>query len=365
MITEVELSEFKCFHRATLPFEPLTVLTGTNGSGKSTVIQALLALRQSWEQGVLERGSLALNGDWVHLGTGQDVLHEEAEGTAVGIRLGGPFPASWKFVYDALAEELGPSGGAPAIPSSSLFSTRFQYLCAERIGPRSAFAMADHQVRGLRLLGPAGQYTAQFLAEFGAEALASTRLVHAGAASASLHHQTEAWLGVVANGARVYARTHREMDVAQLQFAFASPLGESNRYRPTNVGFGLTYALPVLVAVLSAKLGGLVVVENPEAHLHPRGQAEMGRFLALAAADGIQIVVETHSDHVLNGIRVAAKDGLIDPERVAIHFFSWDGDGGGNRHRVDSPRLGRDGRLDSWPPNFFDQWDRSLDQLLG
>src|SRR5438046_1441121 len=81
----------------------------------------------------------------------------------------------------------------------------------------------------------------------------------------------------------------------------------SSEYRPTNVGFGITYALPIVVSILSARPGSLVIIENPEAHLHPRGQVRMGELLSLASTAGIQVLIETHSDHVLNGIRLAVR----------------------------------------------------------
>ena len=80
----------------------------------------------------------------------------------------------------------------------------------------------------------------------------------------------------------------------------------ADRMRPTNMGFGVSYALPVITAGLLAPAGSLLVVENPEAHLHPAGQSRVGRFLAHLAASGVQVVAETHSDHVLNGVRLAA-----------------------------------------------------------
>ncbi len=104
-----------------------------------------------------------------------------------------------------------------------------------------------------------------------------------------------------------------------MQFSFAT----SNQYRATNVGFGITYVLPILVAILSSRAGALLLIENPEAHLHPKGQAEMGALLARAASCGIQVLIETHSDHVLNGIRVATHDGIIEPQDIQLHYFQW------------------------------------------
>lgn len=110
--------------------------------------------------------------------------------------------------------------------------------------------------------------------------------------------------------------------------------------------------------------GALVLLENPEAHLHPKGQAQIGRLLAKAAAAGVQVVAETHSDHVLNGIRVAVHDNLIPADKISIHFFTRSGNADGMCTNVVSPRMYPDGRIDEWPEGFFDEWDRNLEALL-
>lgn len=152
------------------------------------------------------------------------------------------------------------------------------------------------------------------------------------------------------------------MDLVNLEFSFVRSGLPSMNYRPTNVGFGLTYSLPVFVAVLSATPGSLIMIENPEAHLHPRGQAAMGRFLALAAANGLQVLIETHSDHVLNGIRIAVKDQIVNPREVALHFF--DRSVTAPCCTVATPIIDGDGRLDQWPDGFFDEWEKGLAKLL-
>ena len=98
-------------------------------------------------------------------------------------------------------------------------------------------------------------------------------------------------------------------------------------HRPIHTGFGLTQVLPLLVAALSARLEDLLLVENPEVHLHPSGQAAMGEFLAEVAAAGVQVLAETHSDHVLNGVRRAVKKGILRPDDAALHFFPAAGRG--------------------------------------
>ena len=129
---------------------------------------------------------------------------------------------------------------------------------------------------------------------------------------------------------------------------------QSEWTRAPNAGFGISYALPIVVAALRTEVGGLLLVENPEAHLHPAGQSKIGEFLAQVAADGVQIFLETHSDHVLNGIRVAVAEGsaALLPEQVAIHFFRAEDDGS---PALRSMEVTQTGQLSAWPAGFFDQ----------
>ena len=93
----------------------------------------------------------------------------------------------------------------------------------------------------------------------------------------------------------------------------------------------------------------------------------MGVFLARAAASGAQVIVETHSDHVLNGIRRAVKgiddQSTLTPDQVAIHFFQ-PRDDDGKRPQVISPLIDQNGTIDSWPDGFFDQFDKDTESLI-
>jgi predicted ATPase len=136
-------------------------------------------------------------------------------------------------------------------------------------------------------------------------------------------------------------------------------------FRPGNVGFGLTHVLPIITACIAARPGRVVVVENPETHLHPAGQSEVGYFLGLAASAGVQLVVETHSDHVLNGVRRAIRDGRIQSQSAKVFFFqSAPEPDGSARSEVTTIEIGQDGRVVSWPPGFFDQIELDLDDLF-
>lgn len=125
-----------------------------------------------------------------------------------------------------------------------------------------------------------------------------------------------------------------------------------------------TYALPVIVSLLNFKKDKIVIIENPEAHIHPRGQAEMGRLIALAAAAGMQLFVETHSDHIVNGIRVAVKENLINAENVNISYFSRQTTEIEQFCRIQNIRVDRTGELSDYPIDFMDEWNNQLLKLI-
>ena len=133
-------------------------------------------------------------------------------------------------------------------------------------------------------------------------------------------------------------------------------------HRPAHTGFGLTQILPIVVGALSEDEGGVMLIENPEVHLHPAGQALMGGFLADVAHAGIQVILETHSDHVLNGVRRAVRRGRLEPEQVAIHFFKPRSETGAQVH---SPAIDAEGNIDVWPDGFFDQFDKDMNFFAG
>lgn len=398
MIDRLSLTNFKAFRRIDLPLGPLTLLTGLNSSGKSSVLQALALLHQSYTAGTLdhsgeiagERGQLGLlvlhddglllNGELVTLGTGRDVLHEDFTGDEPQITLGvdeGPYHYAWTVDYEAEQNLLPlidadlpltsestrsrPLGEAAVIPR--YFTAGFQYLHADRISP-AEFYPRDHQTAIKRgFLGVRGEHTVNFLRHHARDEVPDGPLRHPRAQSALLLEQAAAWMGELCPRVDLRADAIGGTDSVRLSYGFdGGPLGTTNhRRRPANVGFGLTYALPIVVACLTARPGSLVLLENPEAHLHPHGQTRMAALAAAAAAHGAQLIVETHSDHVLNGVRLAVKEGRLAPEQAVLHYFRGDGTGA----EVVSPRVDRDGLLDQWPEGFFDELENTLDRLLG
>lgn len=130
-----------------------------------------------------------------------------------------------------------------------------------------------------------------------------------------------------------------------------------------NTGFGITYVLPILIAVLSADKDAIILIENPEAHLHPKGQAVLMELISKAVAHGVQIIIESHSDHIINGSLVAVNKKWITPDRLSIYYFEREEHG----HTALSHRLqiSETGRIIRPPKGFFDQIDIDLRTLTG
>ncbi len=369
MLCSLRLKNFKPFEDQFLEFRPLTLLSGLNATGKSSVIQSLLLLRQSYKDGLLPLIGLQLNGELTHIGKAKDALFEGAKEEKISfeIALIDKSKATWHFNYNQGSDVLSlasPPVAQEDFKSSLLNDKLFHYLQAERIGPRTSFETLDFLVRQHWQLGTRGEYTAHFLSLFEREDIPNQYLSHPAAKSLNLKDQVEAWMGEVSPGIRIDITSHSAMDLVNLQYSFVMENQVSNNYRATNVGFGITYTLPIIVAILSSYRSALILIENPEAHLHPKGQAKMGELLALAAGCGVQVVLETHSDHVLNGIRLAVHGGKLDSNNVQLHYFQRQEKDGQAITEVVSPHIDRNGRIDQWPDGFFDEWEKSLDALL-
>jgi predicted ATPase len=375
MLEHIHLENFKASRDVDVRLAPLTVLAGLNSSGKSTLLQAICALRQSYDFNGKTEGP-SLSGDLVQLGKYGDLLAEGSSEDTVTVTIvesGNTY--QWKI--EGPPKTIRPQfEKEPPLLPAFVTSWEFQFLQADRIVPRTLYPQAPPRATDTGFLGSRGEYTADFLSREGARQVSTKRtfpraglglsesLLTTVAPTAGLLDQVSGWLQQLSPGARLDARAIGGTDEVLLQFRYAGIKLEtsSNPYRPTNVGFGLTYSLPIIVACLAAPQGALLLLENPEAHLHPQGQAALGELLARCASDGVQIVAETHSDHLLNGVRLAVKTNLIASENVVLHFFTRSVETG--EAFVQSPAIMANGRLSNWPDGFFDQWDKEVDALL-
>lgn len=363
MIGRIALDNVLAFRQLTLELRPLTLLSGTNSSGKTSILHALALLRQSYDARLLHE-SLMLNGDLVRLGVGQDILHNDfadlLNDRSPALRIAVD-DLSWTAGYERSADTLRLLGHA-AEPTGPLFGSGFQCLGADRIVPAVTYPRSHEAVSVRRSLGARGEHTANFLRVHSEQRLAAAAAAHPSATSRQLLDQVNAWLAEVSVGTTVRVDDVEGADLVRLVFLRSGPDVKTEQ-RATNVGFGLTYSLPIIVACLAAQPGSLLLIENPEAHLHPRAQAVLGRLLARTASSGVQIVVETHSDHVLNAVRLAVKSGDVSDTDVLVHFLSRPSLE--LQPTISSLAIGNDGMINTWPPGFFDEFDNALDELLG
>jgi predicted ATPase len=375
MLREIHLSSFKCFNTLDLPFGPLTLLTGVNGGGKSSVMQALVLLSQTF--GHQEWGrSLLLEGPELSLGNVADVLNQDSarRNLAVGITTDEQ-KVKWSFKAEdrrALSIQLEQVevDGAPialeaatrwlmppdyAAASSAVAALRhLSWITAERTGPRELLPLrvADSHAH----VGHHGEMAAGLLYWRGEDEVNSALCLPD--TPPILFHQVRGHMQRFFPGCDLRVTPIDGVSAISLRLRSDS---RSDFQRPQNVGFGLTQIFPIIVSLLAARAGDVLLIENPEVHLHPRAQQGIGTLLAETAASGVQVVLETHSDHVLNGVRLAVKQKKLPAADVRVHFFS---------HRPGqvsppvSPTMDDDGRLDSWPEGFFDQFDFALSELM-
>ena len=244
------------------------------------------------------------------------------------------------------------------------------YVNAERVGPRKTYPTSDILARQGDF-GSSSEYAWNYLSQHQDDLLPEGDLRCQAKGSRRLLDIVDRWLQDITPGAHLQLDRVVAADAVIAGFSFDRQGDvESRQHRATNVGFGLSYALPVILALLSQAetvdfedmsiSQTLCLVENPEAHLHPRGQTKLAELAVRAARMGVQVFVESHSDHFMDGVRIAVRDGLMGPEDIAFHYFEREG----NKTTVASPQIDADGRLSTWPDGFFDQHDENLARLL-
>lgn len=370
MIKSISLKNFKSFLDNQVQFSNLNLLTGINGVGKSTLIQVLLLIRQSYLKNVFPEKGILLNGELFNLGKGSDALniHSDKPEIYFGIEFSDESKLDITLKFAAESDLL------PLIKKKSilkkaalkhaLFNNKFKYLNAERISPKVSYDVSLFEVEQNRSLGIHGEYTSLFLAKYQREPISIKSLLHEYNTTNTLIEQVSSWLQDISPGINLKSQYYPEIDSAKINYQFEYGDLTTPEFRPTNVGFGLTYVLPVITTILSSKEGDVIIIENPESHLHPSGQSKLGELLFKAAIGGLQMIVETHSDHVLNGVRVAVHKHKQHSSLVNIIFFEREK--GTKRHlsNIIKPKLDNNGRINIWPDGFFDEWDKNLIQLV-
>lgn len=401
MINSIDLQNFKCFSdNKRFEFSSLNLLTGINGRGKSTVLQSILLIAQSFDT-FKKIDFMVLNGDLIELGSFDDVRNSETpksedvkfqfclkDGTEMSIcfneneqndleptvksfnltrpnetdeDLLGFEPIFDKFndqissvnLEEELKDKISPLDLNRVIVAQQLSCVH--YISADRLGPVKYVDKVSFNKNQFLNVGSKGARVINVLAK------QDLPLVHEklylGRDSRSVQQQTEEWLAYVLDGAKIDVKGKESS--SSVLWMLINNKSNSYKYKPTNVGFGYSYILPLIVSGLIAKSGEILIVENPEAHLHPRAQSRIAEFFALVASTGVQVFIESHSEHILNALRINTikPNNELRNENLVIHYFD---------EGFDSKKLtmNEKGKIADWPVGFFDQQELDLAEIF-
>ncbi|MDE9447144.1 DUF3696 domain-containing protein [Xenorhabdus bovienii] len=362
----IELINFKAYKKQKFNFSNLTVFCGNNSVGKSTAIQAIGILLQSEFS-----SSVQINGELVQVGDLEDIHNfDNKDEDYLSICIKSSYiNGTWGYTNAddrenpvnnnilKLIQDEQKNNNYSNVENTNEAIT-YQYLQAERYGPRNNLPLSQHS-HNWEWLGTKGEHTIEILETLFARARRNLTSHndkngdprrHPSMSTHNVFNNIEAWMGEISPNYKMNPKKNRDANVSYNSIISTS----GNATKPINIGFGYSYALSIITALLLAPKGQVVIIESPEAHLHPKGQSYLGRLIALSALSGIQIIVETHSDHLLNGIRVIARThDDFDPNIFNLYYISYDEEL--NENKVDKIKLSKDGKLSDWPKGFFDQ----------
>ena len=418
-ITEIAVQGFKSLYdEQRIAVRPLTILAGANSSGKSSIMQPLLMMKQTLDA-TYDPGPLKLGGPNVYFTSAEQFLSSMGEGDASGkftveiiVAGGGKISITFSKQPDRGVELIemvaGSAGGKwelalrPGMSHKEVTSVASDFLeghyeeydpvystererCFVNIIirhtegplPGSTFsfgpfhfpfeAAARRTIHVPRLRGEAER-------TYKATAVGPTfpGTFENYIASVIRHWQVtkDDRLGELGKALRMLGLTwkveakqlddvHIELRVGRLPERKRGSTGELVSL--ADVGFGVSQVLPVVVALLVANPGQLVYVEQPELHLHPKAQVSLAQTLATAAKRGVRVVAETHSSLLLLGVQTLVAEGKLPPDHVALHWFERGDDGATT---VTSADLDAAGAFGDWPEDFADVSLKSQSRYL-
>jgi len=387
MITEVSINNFKCFNNnETFFFAKLNLLTGINGRGKSSLLQSLLLMSQTLRQ-LNTPQRLLINGEWVELGAFDDiksssskedniVFHFKTDDTEQNdlyfeygeVTNNARIANLTRLIIDGEDKfiEMSEATDTPStvipkktlIPLGSLNTSsifhKVHFISADRLGPIEYVKKKD--IPESLKLGTKGENLINVLA-FNGNIIEVNNLIRRGSGSNKLLNQTVEWLSYILDGANININGTEKASSILMMMINSQSNGYS--YKPLNVGFGYSYILPLILTGLLSKAGDIVIIENPEAHLHPRAQARIAEFFSKVASYGVQVFIESHSEHILNGLRVSCLNPeiKIDYDQIAIHYFN-------ESFVAEKLDIDENGKITNWPEGFFDQQEIHLSEIF-
>lgn len=363
MINTLKIKGFKCFLEDTFELNGITVLSGSNASGKSSLLQCILLIRSAIElsshidskKGHYDlsnwiKNSIPLNDSYgLSLGIIDDILNSKYNNNVIEISFDN---LSFKIKISENPDNFIHVDFEQNSEFKNFFLTQreFYYLTAERIGPRyfldSKFVPFDN-------CGVRGEFTSDVISrKINSFFKVDKKRAIPGETNVNFQIQLDKWIDYIFPGTRV---STSKISNLQTQIRIQN---EKNNVQSvaTNIGFGISYALPIIVTGLIALEESVIIVENPEAHLHPKAQSNLGYFLFKVSSSNVKVIIETHSEHIINGIRRAAIEDN-DNQNINIYFFNGFKEG---RIKYDLIKVLGEGDLSAFPTDFYDQVRQDL-----
>jgi predicted ATPase len=344
MLERLSINAFKSIEKQSFELKPLTILTGTNASGKSSVIQSILIGLSAFEQ----KNQPYLDKIIAPYLDFEDVHCRWSDALEVSIVL-----ETQKRIADYKLQAGRKTQCSVTDPDVEVSYERdYFYLSANRIGPEEISQIDKHLK-----VGEQGQFV---LASFEAckDKPVDLALRQPKAVADTLKAQVAYWLSEILGTNAEFKSEKITSNSVKNSFS----LGDLGEISPLNTGAGNSYLVKILIMGLLTRPGQLLLIENPEIHLHPKAQSMLAVFMAHLTAAGVQVVVETHCDHFINRVRYQVYTSQLKHESVQIYYKPSERElfvelrVNKNGHFVNS-----EGERTSFPNGFF---DASLASLL-
>lgn len=298
MLKKLNIQKFKVLENENLDIRQLTVFCGENSSGKSTAIRAML-----------------------FFGNGSFDKTSYYRFNAINGLLG-------DYKYIELEDDSGiivKAYGAHSVHTDSPSTLQFNptLLCAERIGPRKLYESINNAYDFIDMQGRLAPFfyhqkqndnISELAIDDTVNNLLKSELTINDTENVTLRSQVAYWLNHIL-GTTVKTENIQDNIIVSYQAPH-----DVEAYSPLNTGFGTSMVFPILIACLTAKIGDTVIIENPEVHLHPKAQSKLADFFAFIAQKGVQIILETHCEHLIYKLCYNVNQGIIDHDKVVFQY---------------------------------------------
>lgn len=299
MIERLEITNFRGITHEVIELRPLTIFTGINSAGKSTCINAILSL-------------LYYN----NCPNAKDVLRP-LDFTFASNRNKNVNASSYDIhaVLDngreiSIHKEMGTEVGLQVVETEFDLEKNFYFLSANRMG----YSYEMEALSESYSVGLLGEYLFGTLQRDGSERVDEGLVRYE--ESYTLSAQVNYWLSYILNirfEVQTQKMTHNQV---MLQYK-TNGLDKMN---PQFLGTGVSYLAKILIMCLRARKGDVLMIENPEIHLHPAAQSRLGEFFTFVANAGIQLIIETHCEHLLDKIQHCIFKKQFDAQKVVLYY---------------------------------------------